>query len=118
VIGSVLVDTNVFTAPLRADRPLEAQCRRHTLGQRIAVAPQTVAEARYGALKGGWGTRRLNELCRLIARVRVTPVDDEVIEHVAQLRDARPIAVSAAVVRKEVSPECIARRARSRPARA
>ncbi len=85
--GTVLVDTNVFTAPLRDDRPLQAQYRKHTFGQRIAVAPQTVAEARYGALVGGWGARRLNELARLTAGVSVVPVDDETIEHVAQLRN-------------------------------
>jgi predicted nucleic acid-binding protein len=87
VNGAVLVDTNVFTAPLRDDRPLQAQYRKHTFGQRIAVAPQTVAEARYGALVGGWGPRRLKELARLTAGVSVVPVDDETIEHVAQLRN-------------------------------
>ena len=69
--GTVLVDTNVFTAPLRADRPLQAQYRKHTFGRQIAVAPQSVAEAKHGALTGGWGTRRLNELARLSAGVRV-----------------------------------------------
>ena len=52
--GTVLVDTIVFTAPLRDDRPLQALYRKHTFGQRLAVAPQTVAEANYGALMGGW----------------------------------------------------------------
>jgi predicted nucleic acid-binding protein len=92
VNGTVLVDTNVFTGPLRDDRPLQAQYRKHTFGRLIAVAPQTVAEARYGALRGGWGTRRLNELARLTAGVRVVPVDDETIEHVAQLRNQCRVA--------------------------
>jgi predicted nucleic acid-binding protein len=87
VSGTVLVDTNIFPAPLRDDRPLQAQYRKHTFGRRIAVAPQTVAEARYGALIGGWGARRLNELARLTAGVRVVPVDDETIEHAARLRN-------------------------------
>ncbi len=85
--GTVVVDTNVFTARLRKDRPLEAQYARHTFGRQVAVAPQTVAEARYGALKGTWGVRRLNELARLAGEVRVLPVDDETIESVAQLRN-------------------------------
>jgi predicted nucleic acid-binding protein len=87
VNGTVLVDTNVFTAPLRKGRPLEARYAKHTVGRVIVVVPQTVAEARYGALMGGWGARRLNELARLTTAVRVLPVDDETIERVAQLRN-------------------------------
>lgn len=85
--GTVLVDTNVFTAPLRKGRPLEARYAKHTVGRVIVVAPQTVAEARYGALVGGWGQRRLDELARLTAAVSVVPVDEDTIEHVAQLRN-------------------------------
>jgi predicted nucleic acid-binding protein len=77
VNGTVLVDTNVFTAPLRDNHPLQDQYRKHTFGRRIAVAAQTVAEARYRALVGGWGARRLNELARLTTGVSVVPVDDE-----------------------------------------
>ena len=56
------------------------------------MAPQTVAEARYGALSAGWGTTRLERLSRLIARARVLPVDIDTIETVAQLRnDCREI---------------------------
>lgn len=51
--GSVLLDTNVFTARLRHDRPLEAQYAKLAVGRRTAVAPQTLAEARYGALVAG-----------------------------------------------------------------
>ena len=90
--GTVLVDTNVFTATLRDDRPLQAQYRKHTFGRRLAVAPQTLAEARYGALMGGWGTRRLNELARLTTGVRVVPVDDETIERVARVRNECRVA--------------------------
>lgn len=39
--GTVLVDTNVFTAPLRKGRPLEARYAKHTVGRVIVVAPQT-----------------------------------------------------------------------------
>lgn len=85
--GTVVVDTNVFTAPLRKGRPLEARYAKHTLGRLIAVTPQTVAEARYGALTAGWGPRRLGELERLTRDVRLLPVDEETIEQVAQLRN-------------------------------
>ncbi len=83
----VVVDTNVFTARLRKDRPLEVQYTKHTLGRRVAVAPQTVAEARYGALKASWGPRRLAELAQAVARVRILPVDLDLIEAVADLRN-------------------------------
>jgi predicted nucleic acid-binding protein len=93
VTFSVIVDTNVFTASLRGNRsPLATPYTKHTVGRRVFVAPQTVAEARYGALIAGWGSRRVGELARSIAGVGVLPVDDETIERVAQLRnDCRAI---------------------------
>jgi predicted nucleic acid-binding protein len=87
VIATVLVDTNVFTARLRERSPLATSYAKHLFGQRIALAPQTVAEARYGALSAGWGAARTEHLSRLIARARVLPVDIETIEAVAQLRN-------------------------------
>ena len=62
MISTVLVDTNVFTARLRENSPLASGYAKHLFGQRIAVAPQTVAEARYGALSAVWGTSRLDRL--------------------------------------------------------
>lgn len=86
--SSVVVDTNVFTASLRGSRsPLAAQYTKHTVGRRIAVAPQTVAEARYGALVAGWGQRRLGELARTLSALAVLEVDGETTETVAQLRN-------------------------------
>jgi predicted nucleic acid-binding protein len=87
VIATVLVNTNVFTARLRERSPLATSYARHVFGQRIAVAPQTVAEARYGALSAGWGSTRVERLSRLIARARVLPVDIDTIEAVARLRN-------------------------------
>lgn len=84
----VLVDTNVFTASLRGTlSPLEAQYAKHTVGRSIVVTPQTVAEARYGALIAGWGPRRLGELARSIGAVAVLPIDSEMTDTVAQLRN-------------------------------
>jgi hypothetical protein len=45
VIATVLVNTNVFTARLRERSPLAISYAKHLFGQRIAEAPQTVAEA-------------------------------------------------------------------------
>jgi predicted nucleic acid-binding protein len=87
VNGTVLLDTNVFTARLRKDRPLEAQYAKHVFGKRVVIAPQTIAEARYGALKAGWGPRRLNELADTVARVRMLPVDLDLIEAVVTVRN-------------------------------
>jgi len=91
VIASVVADTNVFTASLQGTRSaLAAPYVKHTVGRRIVVAPQTVAEARYGALVGGWGPRRLDELARTVSAVVVLDVDDETIEQVARSDDPEP----------------------------
>jgi predicted nucleic acid-binding protein len=87
VTGTVLVDTNVFTARLRERSPLATQYAKHLFGQRIALAPQTVAEARYGALNANWGQARQERLARLVARARILPVDIDTIEAVAELRN-------------------------------
>jgi predicted nucleic acid-binding protein len=87
VNGSVLLDTNVFTARLRDKSPLASAYARHLFGQRLLVTPQTLAEARYGALKASWGRVRLERLAQLTARTRLLPVDGETIEAVAQLRN-------------------------------
>lgn len=85
--GTVLVDTNVFTARLRERSPLATEYAKHLFGQRIALAPQTVAEARYGALNANWGPARQERLARLIARARILPVDIDTVETVADLRN-------------------------------
>ncbi len=46
-----------------------------------------MAEARYGALKGGWGAVRLDKLHRLLGQARVLPVDIATVEAVADLRN-------------------------------
>lgn len=82
------MDTNVFTASLRGNQsPLAALYAKHTTGRRLLVTPQTVAEAEYGALAGGWGTRRMTELARMINEVAVVDVDAETTKTVAQLRN-------------------------------
>jgi len=87
VTGTVLVDTNVFTARFREGSPLAARYAKHVFGNRVVVAPQTVAEARYGALKAGWGPRRLREVAEAIVRVRMLPVDLDLVDAVADLRN-------------------------------
>lgn len=85
--GSVLLDTNVFTARLRERSPLASLYAKDLFGQRLLVTPQTLFEARYGALKANWGPVRLRRLAELTARTRRLPVDPETIEAAAQLRN-------------------------------
>jgi predicted nucleic acid-binding protein len=87
VTGSVLVDTNVFTAWLRGRSRLTSRYAKHLLGRSVAVSPQTIAEARYGALKAGWGPRRLRDLAEATERARILPVDLATVETVAELRN-------------------------------
>jgi predicted nucleic acid-binding protein len=88
---SVVVDTNVFTAGLRKDRSLEALYAKHVGGRRVAVAPQTIAEARCGALSASWGSRRRGELDHAIARARLLPVDGDLIDTVVHVRNECPL---------------------------
>ena len=112
MIATVLVDTNVFTARLRERSPLATSYAKHLFGQRIAVAPQTVAEARYGALSAGWGTTRMERLSRLIARARVLPVDIDTIEAVANC-ETNAGRLGTACTSEATTPTCGSRRRRS-----
>jgi len=88
--GAVLLDTNVLSSRLAPRSPLPALYDRHVVGRRIAVAAQTVAEIRYGALVAGWGERRLAQIERLVHRSLVLPPDDETVWSFARVRaDAR-----------------------------
>lgn len=61
-VRTVLIDTNVFTAILRPESPLTSKYAKYLVGARMAITAQTVMEARYGALNGCWGRRRIEEL--------------------------------------------------------
>jgi len=59
VTATILVGTNVFTARLRERSPLATSYAKHLFGQRVALAPQTVAEAHMAHLapagaRPGW----------------------------------------------------------------
>jgi predicted nucleic acid-binding protein len=87
VTGAAVVDTNVFTARLRRDSGMATQYVKHLAGQLFTVAPQTVAEARYGALKSGSGPAADHGVAAMTANVIVLTVDAETVEQVAQLRN-------------------------------
>ena len=84
--GTVLLDTNVFTAWLKPRSTLVPLYGKHVFGRRIAIAQQTVAEARYGAVVADWGDKRLDTLERLIHRSAILPADDETTWAYARLR--------------------------------
>jgi predicted nucleic acid-binding protein len=88
-IRRVLVDTNVWGAELDPrSTPLRHRYARHLVGAAPAIAVQTVAELRYGALRSNWGTRRMEQLERLLHRAVVIPIDDHVMWTHARLRAA------------------------------
>lgn len=84
--GTVLLDTNIFTAQLNPRSRLPALYRKHLVRARLAIPFQVVGEARFGALQAGWQQRRLEELERLVRRVGVLPVDDATVWAYAELR--------------------------------
>lgn len=86
MVSTVLLDTNVFTSWLKPRSPLVQLYGRHVYGHRLAIAQQTVAEARYGAIVAGWGDKRVERMERLIRRSRPLPVDDETVWSCARLR--------------------------------
>jgi predicted nucleic acid-binding protein len=83
---AVVLDTNVFTARLNPRSPLLPLYDRHLIGARMVISAQTVAEARYGALKAGWREKRLAQLERLVRRGQVVAPDDRTVWAFAQLR--------------------------------
>ena len=85
-VATVLLDTNVFSAWLSPHSTLTALYDKHVVGRRIAIAQQTVAEIRYGAIAAGWGQRRLETVERLLHRSRILTVDDETTWAYARLR--------------------------------
>lgn len=86
---AVVVDTNVFGAPLvRRRASLVGLYAPHLVGRVLVLAAQSVAELRFGALLARWGAARQSELERRIVRARVAPVDNELTWEVAKLRVA------------------------------
>jgi len=84
----VVVDTDVFSGVLMESMPTGDYTRFTTLlhGQRLALAAQTVAEVRAGALQRNWGPRRVADLEAKLRRLRVLPVDDEMCRSWAELK--------------------------------
>ncbi len=85
----LLIDTGVFSAALSRTRPATYEpLVARIAGNQLFLAPQTVAELRYGALVAGWGRPRRQRLEAAIATATVVPVSDRLVTAVADLRFA------------------------------
>jgi len=85
----LLVDTGVFSAALSRNRPADYDpLVARIAGNQLFLAPQTVAELRYGALVARWGRPRRQRLEAAIATATVVPVSDRLVTAVADLRFA------------------------------
>lgn len=85
---TVLLDTSVLGAWLKPVPETVVAYHRHVVGRLPAIALQTAAELRFGALAAGWGERRRQEVEALIGRCAVLPNDDETAMTWASLRAA------------------------------
>ena len=87
--GAVVVDTGVFSAPLRSrTSPLEERYRQHLVGRALVVAQATVEELYYGAEHGGWGAARRDLLAVLLDTADIAPWDDGAARLIGRLRVA------------------------------
>ena len=70
--GTVVVDTNVFSADLvRSGRWLVELYRPILVGRRYLISFQTLAEIRFGARRSNWGPQRLSRLEEHVGRAEV-----------------------------------------------
>jgi hypothetical protein len=84
---TLVVDTGVVSALLSKQvQPHLAPAVAKATGQRFLLAPQTVAELRYGALSAGWAGRRQARLEAKIAESTVVPVTDRLLHRIAEVR--------------------------------
>jgi predicted nucleic acid-binding protein len=84
---TLLIDTGVFSAAISRRRPPRFESLvAKLLDRSLFLAPQVVAELRFGALLGGWGTERHRRLEEAIGRTTVVPLTDGLLSDVAKLR--------------------------------
>ena len=87
----VLLDTSVVSL-FFANSP-QADCYQNAIaGWRAIISFQTQEEALFGAIKGGWGARRMNQLRRHLDQYELIGVSPELIEICAHLRSERESA--------------------------
>lgn len=84
--GPIVIDTDVFGADLVRRSPLAVVYEPVIVGRPVFISFQTVAELRYGALRRGWGGRRLHDLETRIATAETVHTGPDLILIYARLR--------------------------------
>jgi predicted nucleic acid-binding protein len=83
-----VVDTDVFSAVLIPESALARRYAPILLGRPVILCFQTVAELRFGALRRGWGDRRLRQVDVEIDRAEIVQSGSELITTYVELRPA------------------------------
>ena len=84
----VVLDSVVVSMLLRRDEPAEYY-RAEIEGLRPVISFQTREEALFGAIRAGWGVRRMNALHQHLDQYEMVPSSLELIRVSAQLRSDR-----------------------------
>ncbi len=84
--GPIVIDTDVFGADLVRRSALAERYEPTIVGRPAFISFQTAAELRYGALRRGWGLKRLQDLETRIAAAETVHTGPELILVYAELR--------------------------------
>ena len=84
----VVLDTSVVSLLLR-DADEAAYYGEEIRGLRAAISFQSREEALFGAIRAGWGDRRMNELLQPLDRYEVVWAAPELVEISARARNER-----------------------------
>lgn len=86
-IDAIVVDTNVFSAALKASSSDLIELYASDLdGKKLVISFQTAAEMRYGATRDSWGPRREEILERRLKMAVTVPPSDDLVREWASLR--------------------------------
>ena len=84
----VVLDTSVVSLLIR-DAEEAAYYREEIRGLRAVISFQSREEALFGAIRAGWGDRRMNELLQPLDRYEVVWAAPELVEISARVRNER-----------------------------
>jgi len=84
--GPIVIDTGVFGADMVRRSELAERFEPVIAGRPAFISFQTAAELHYGALRRGWGERRVQQLRAKIASVEVVYAGPELVVVYAHLR--------------------------------
>lgn len=84
--SAIVVDTDVFSALLAPESALARRYDPVLIGRPVFLSFQTVAEVRFGAVRRGWGARRLQQLEAAIGRTTTVHSGPELITEYVELR--------------------------------